>query len=86
MKNRHDAETGVHCKHFSQYWTHDEIPNHYDGELEAIKAALQSILYRPHVIQKIVILIDSKSAIKGIVISKKNILFQKYEMLSKQQT
>ena len=35
--------------------------------LEAIKTALQNILYRPHIKQKIVILSDFKSAIEVIV-------------------
>lgn len=67
INNRQDAGAGIHCQFFSQYIVLDKHANHYDGELEAIRTALQNILYRPYIQQKIVILSDSKSAIEAIV-------------------
>ena len=44
MNNRQDAEAHVCCKHFSQYLTLEENVNHFNGRLEAIKAALKNPL------------------------------------------
>ena len=43
ISNRKDAGAGVHCKYFSQYLVLYKNSNHYDGELELIKTALQNI-------------------------------------------
>ena len=63
--SRHKVRSHISClmqervyivNFFSQYIVLDKHANHYDGELEAIKTALQNILYRPHIKQEIVIL------------------------------
>ena len=59
VNNRKDVGAGVNCKYFSQYLVLDKNSNRYDGELEAIKAALRIIVFLPYIIQEIVMLTDS---------------------------
>ena len=68
-KNKQDTWAAVHCKHFFQYLTLGENANHYNGKLqvEAVKVALQNILYRLDLTEKIVILTDSKSTIELLI-------------------
>lgn len=62
INNSKDLGAGMYCKELAQYLALDEIANHFDGELTASKLALQIILYRSHIKQKIVILSESKAA------------------------
>ena len=50
ISNWKDAGADVHYKYFSQYSVFDKNSNHYDGELEATKVALE--LSIPYITQK----------------------------------
>ena len=47
--SRKGGEADVHSKYFLCYPVLDNNLNNFDGELEAIKAALENFLFRPHI-------------------------------------
>jgi ribonuclease HI len=59
------AGAGVYCKKFENSWAAGKNASSYDGELKAIKVALEKV--REHLDKNIVIMSDSKAAIQAIV-------------------
>ena len=57
---------GITCKSFSFYKSMGKNTTHLDGEITAIKIAIQQLTYRIHHLKKVVILSDSTSAIQAI--------------------
>jgi Ribonuclease HI len=61
-----EEEAGITCKLFSFYKSMGKNTTHFDGEITAIKIAIQQLTYRIHHLKKVVILSDSTSAIQAI--------------------
>lgn len=61
------AGAGITCDLFAFYKGLGPHTTNYDGEIEAIKFAIQQLLFRTHKFNKVVILSDSKAAIQAIV-------------------
>jgi hypothetical protein len=60
------AGARVHCKLFSWYATFGVNKSNFDGEIEAICLALEQLLYRLQAFEKVIIVVDSKSAIQAV--------------------
>jgi hypothetical protein len=60
------AGAGVHCKIFHQYATVGVNKSNFDGEIEALCLALQQLLYRLQVFERVVVIVDSKLAIRAV--------------------
>lgn len=60
------AGAGIYCKYFSQYLTLNQGSTVFEAEIQAIATALTHILHNTMNENKIVLLIDSKSAIEAI--------------------
>ncbi|KAI5754580.1 hypothetical protein M8J77_009716 [Diaphorina citri] len=61
------AGAGIFCELFSFYKKLGRFTTNFDGEIAAIKIALQHTLYRTNQFENAVILSDSKAAIQAIV-------------------
>ncbi|XP_008487185.1 uncharacterized protein LOC103523953 [Diaphorina citri] len=67
MQNPDDgAGAGISCDLFSFYKGLGPCTTNFDGEVEAIKIAVQQLLYRTNLFSRAVILSDSKAAIQSI--------------------
>ncbi|KAI5728792.1 hypothetical protein M8J77_021201 [Diaphorina citri] len=61
------AGAGITCDLFSFYKSLGKYSTNYDGEISAIKIALEHLMNRLSQFQNVVILSDSKAAIQAIV-------------------
>ena len=64
------AGAGIHSELFSHYISVGSNRTSFDGEITAITMALQQLLLRPTAFTKVVLLVDSKSAIQSVASNK----------------
>lgn len=66
MKKNGKVGVGVYSSLFSFYHTLGDYHTNFDGEMEAIRLALEQLLLRPNSFEKTVLLSDSQAALQAI--------------------
>jgi ribonuclease HI len=69
MKNSDSARAGVHSSLLSYYIAVGQFKSNLDTEVEAIRFALEQLIYRQQKFNNVVLLVDSQATIRSIASS-----------------